>query len=140
MTCATVPFSKGDERSGGVMLELAENKGFKEYEITKILNSKDEQTLIDYYTDYEIQISEKDKSKLVNQIRNSKKFNRIKSEDFSSYWKNEYEKELVNNQTIRNFSINEFYYRIITHPNNSRKLETQIDTIKNELRITDSAD
>ena len=37
MTCATVPFSKGDERSGGVMLELAENKGFKEYEITKIL-------------------------------------------------------------------------------------------------------
>ena len=106
----------------------------------KILNSKNEQTLIDYYTDFEVQISENDKIDLINQILNSKKFRKIKSEDLSSYWKNEYEKELVNNQTVRNYSLNKFYYRTITFPNNSRKLEIQIDSTKNELRITDSAD
>ena len=106
----------------------------------KILNANDEQTLVDYYTDYEILISEKDKFKLIAKIKNSKKFKTINSEEFDSYWNNEYEKELVNNQTIRNFKINQTYVRTITFPNSSRKLETEIDTINNVLRITDSAD
>jgi len=106
----------------------------------KIVNANDEQTLVDYYTDYEILISEKDKFRLINDIKNSRKFKTVKSEEFDSYWNNEYEKELVNNQTIRNFKINQTYVRTITFPNSSRKLETEIDTINNVLRITDSAD
>ena len=91
-------------------------------------------------SDYEILISEKDKFRLINDIKNSRKFKTVKSEEFDSYWNNEYEKELVNNQTIQNFKINQTYVRTITFPNSSRKLETEIDTINNVLRITDSAD
>ena len=106
----------------------------------KILNSNDEQTLIDYYTDYEIQISNQDKIELSNNIRNSEKFKKLNQNDYDSYWKNEYEKELINNQTVRNYNIDEYYFRTITFPNSSRKLEIRIDTIKNKLRLSDSED
>ena len=122
------------------MIEKLTESNFKLNDKFKVFNKSEEQTLIDYYTDYEILISEKDKLNLINKIRNSKKFKKINQDDYSSYWKNEYEKELIDNQTVRNYNINQFYFRTITFPNSSRKLETKIDTIKNELRITDSAD
>jgi len=106
----------------------------------KILNSNKVQTLIDYYTDYDIQITDEDKLGLSNKIKNSKKFRKIKQNDYDSYWKNEYEKELINNQTVRNYNLDEYYFRTITFPNSSRKMEIRIDTIKNKLRLTDSAD
>ncbi|WP_124642925.1 hypothetical protein [Amniculibacterium aquaticum] len=128
-----------DSDSEIIVQKLTESN-FKLNDKFKVFNKSEEQTLIDYYTDYEILISEKDKLNLINKIRNSKKFKKINQDDYSSYWKNEYEKELIDNQTVRNYNINQFYFRTITFPNSSRKLETKIDTIKNELRITDSAD
>lgn len=106
----------------------------------KVLNKIDNQTLIDYHIDYEILISEEDKLNLINKIRNSKKFKKTNQEEYNAYWENELEKEVTDNQIIRNYNINQFYFRTITFPNSSRKLEIEIDTIKNELRIIDSAD
>jgi hypothetical protein len=104
----------------------------------KIIDSENTHSIVDYYIDYTFLISENDKNNLVNKIRKSKKFAKVK--DFDEYLEDEYQEELTNNQLIRNYKINELYVRTITFANSSRKLEIEVDTIKNIVNINDSAD
>ena len=98
------------------------------------------QSLIDYYESYEILISENDKNKLIRQIKNAKKFKSIAEEDLNNYWRDEYAVELIGQQLVRSYNIKQNYYKHISFPGKSRTIEIKIDSLTNELQLTDSAD
>lgn len=102
----------------------------------KILTSNNEENW-DYYYEYELKISNEDKTKLVNEISKSKKFQKVQEKEFDDYRKNEYSKELNNDQIIQNYSIENIYVRKITFPNSSREFEIEIDSESNKLKILD---
>ena len=105
----------------------------------KIIDAQDDQSLVDYYTSFNLIISEKDKNQLIQNIRNAKKFKKMEERDLSDFWRDEYSKQLVGEQLIRNYSVKQNYFKQITFTGKSRTLEIKIDTIKNELQITDFA-
>ena len=102
----------------------------------KILTSNNEENW-DYYYEYELKISNEDKTKLINEISKSNKFKKIQEIEFDDYRKNEYSKELNNDQIIQNYNIKNIYIRRITFPNSSREFEIEIDSETNKLKILD---
>lgn len=105
----------------------------------KIKDVQNEQSLVDYYTNFTLIISENDKNQLIRKIRNAEKFKKIEEKELNGYWRDEYSKQLVGEQLVRSYRVKEKYYKYITFSGKSRTLEIKIDTIKNELQITDFA-
>ncbi|KEY18710.1 hypothetical protein [Kaistella antarctica] len=91
----------------------------------------------DYYYEYELKISNIDKEKIINEISKAKKFQKLKENQFDDYIKNEYLKEIINNQIQQNYNIDDLYIRKISFPNSSREFEITIDSRTNELKILD---
>ena len=102
----------------------------------KIIKSIKEENW-DYYYEYELKISNIDKQKIINEISTSKKFQKLNESEFDDYIKNEYFKELFNNEMQQNYSVDNIYIRKISYPNSSREFEITIDSKTNELKILD---
>lgn len=102
----------------------------------KILKSTDEGNW-DYYYEYQLKISNEDKVKLIKEISDSKKFQKINKNEYDDFINNEYLKQLSENQVVQNFNVENSYFRIITFPKSSRKIEIEINSINNELKILD---
>jgi len=102
----------------------------------KIIKSINEENW-DYYYEYELKISDNDKQKIINEISNSKKFQKLTESEFDNFIKTEYFKENINNIIYQNYNVNDIYIRRISYPNSSREFEITIDSKTNELKILD---
>jgi len=105
----------------------------------KIIDAQDHQSVVDYYTSFNLLISENDKNQLIRNVRNAKKFKIMEEKDLGDYWRDEYSKEWVGEQSIRSYSVKHIYSKHITFSGKSRTLEIKIDSAKNKLQITDFA-
>lgn len=105
----------------------------------KIIEAHDNQSLVDYYTSFNLIISENDKNQIIRNVRNTKKFKKMEEKDMGDYWRDEYSQDLVGEQLIRSYSVKHIYYKHITFSEKSRTLEIKIDSVNNTLQITDFA-
>lgn len=105
----------------------------------KIIDAQDDQSLVDYYTNFNLIISENDKNQLIRIIKNAEKFKKMEERDLSDYWRDEYSKQLVGEQLVRSYSVKQNYYKHITFSGKSRPLQVKLDSAENKLQITDFA-
>lgn len=126
-------FTKSDEEIIVEKLYEAKLPLISNYEIIKSVIEEN----WDYYYEYELKISNIDKEKIIDEISKAKKFQKLKENEFDDFIKNEYLKEIINNEIQQNYNIDDLYIRKISFPNSSREFEITIDSKTNELKILD---